>query len=692
MKSYQTTQIRNFGIVGHGGEGKTTLAEAILYAAGITDRMGRVEDGSTVTDYDPEEIKRQVSISAAMAPFEYKGYCINAIDVPGYFDFMGETVAALSVSDSAVILVNAVSGVAVGTQKAWHYCKRYGNARLFFVNNMDREHADFDKVLSQLQEQFGASVAPVQMPIMQGEKFAGYVDLIDMKAYLFEGKGTKEVEPPADIAEHAEMLREQLMEAAATNDDALMEKYLDEGALSSEEIIRGLRLGTVDASVVPVLCGAAAPNLGVTALIDSIINFMPSPADRAPAKGVNPKTNEEEERPCSNDAPFSAFVFKTVADPFVGKLSMFKVMSGVLKPDMALYNANREKTEKPGALYVMRGKKQISTPQLVAGDIGAMAKLQYTMTGDTLCDGSKPIRYPELRMPKPAISLAVSAKKQGEEDKVFSGFARLAEEDPSFTISKADTGDTLISGQGELHLEIITAKLKNKFGAEALLSNPIIPYRETIRKTVKAEGRHKKQSGGHGQFGHVWIEFSPLSDGTEFEFVDKVVGGAVPRNFIPAVEKGLREAITKGVLAGYPVTGLRCTLYDGSYHSVDSSEMAFKVAANLAFKKGLAEANPVLLEPIYHAEVIVPDEYMGDVIGDMNRRRGRIMGMDPQGDGTQKIDAEVPLAEMFKYATDLRSMTQAHGSFTMEFVRYEEVPAQSAAKIIEQHKKEMEEE
>jgi elongation factor G len=694
MKSYQTGQIRNIAIVGHSGEGKTTLTEAMLYNAKVIDRMGKVENGSTVSDYDPEEAKRQISISASIAPLDWKDHRVNIIDVPGYFDFVGEMAAAMQVVDAAVILVHGVSGPAVGTEKAWQYCKKLNLGRIFFVNNMDREHANFQKTIEALQAQFGSSVIALQEAIMEKEQFVGYIDILNMTAYRFEGKGLKQIEIPAEYADSAQTLREQLMETAAGTDEELMEKYFEEMELSREDILRGLHLGMLDGSVVPVLCGAAAPNLGVDKLLDCVVEFVPSPADRPEAPCVDVKTGEETTCKCDPSAPFAARVFKTVADPFVGKLSLFKVMSGTLTGDMTIYNPNAGKNEKPGNLYVMCGKSQTTVPKLVAGDIGAVAKLQYTMTGHTLCDASRQIRFPEIEFPKPCISLAVSSAKQGEEDKVFGGLARLAEEDPSFKVMKSEnTNDTLICGQGELHIDIITMKLKNKFGASAVLRDPIIPYRETIKKTVKAQGRHKKQTGGHGQFGDCWVEFSPIMDGSEeFIFEDRVVGGAVPRNFIPAVEKGLREAVQKGVLAGFPVVNIKCALYDGSYHPVDSNEMAFKTAASLAFKKGVAEANPVLLEPIYHVEVIVPNDYMGDIIGDMNRRRGRIMGMDPLEDGMQKVIAEVPESEMFKYATDLRSMTQARGSFDMWFERYEEAPANIAAKVIEQAKKDAENE
>lgn len=690
MADYQSKDIRNVALLGHGSEGKTTFAEAMLFAAGITDRQGRVEDGTTVTDFEPEEIKRTISISAALAPIDWNGKMINVIDVPGYFDFIGEMMGPLRVVETAIILVGAVSGMAVGTEKAWDYAVKNNVGRLFVVNQMDRDHANFTKVVAQLRDAYGTSVVPMLLPIGEGTEFKGVVNVLDGKAYEGVGKALKEVPVPAGMQGRVDQALEALTEAAASADDELMMKYLDEGELSHEEILQGFRAGMKDGSIVPVCACSALTGVGVAKMMDLIAKYLPSPAHEGLVhRGMNPKTGKEAVRICKDEEPFSAFVFKTIADPFVGKLSLFRIFSGQLTSSTTLYNANQEKTEKAGGLYILRGKKQINKNSLHAGDMGALAKLQFTSTGDTLCDQSNPVQYPAIVFPAPCISKAVYAAKQGEEDKVFGGLSRLQEEDPSIRIEKnAETTETLLSGQGELHLDVIRNKLSSKFGANAVLQDPKIPYRETIRKTVKCQGRHKKQSGGHGQFGDVWIEFSPITDGSsDFEFVDAVVGGVVPRNFIPSVEKGLRENLVRGVLAGYPMVGLRAKLYDGSYHPVDSSEMAFKTAARIAYKKGCMEASPVLLEPIMHVEVLVPDEYMGDIMGDMNKRRGRIMGMN-QVDGLQQVVAEAPMAEMFKYATDLRSMTQARGSFTMSFERYEEVPAATAQKIIESAKHE----
>ncbi len=693
MKFYGTGDIRNVTIVGHGGEGKTTLAEAMLFNSGAIDRQGKSEDGNTVMDFDPEETKRHISISSAIAPVEWNATKINIIDTPGYFDFIGDATSGYYLADSALILVSGLSGLSVGAEKAWDASADAGISKAFFVNQMDKENADFDKTLDSLKEKYGTRITVMQLPIGQGLGFKGVLDVIDMKAYEFDGKKVKPVDVPADLKDKASEIREAIIENAAENDETLMEKFFEGEELSKDDIIKGLKVGIEAGDVVPVFLGAAAPNLGISLLMDNLVAFMPSPDKAISIKGKNDK-DEEVTYTADSKQPFAAQIYKTVADPFVGKLSVFKVLGGELSTGHALKNGNTGKSEKYGQIYVMQGKKQISVEKLAAGDIGALAKLQHTDTGNTLCDEANTVVFPDIVFPEPCISLAVSAKKQGDEEKVFAGLHRLEEEDPTFKVVKqTDTPDTLVSGLGELHLEVICKKLHNKFGVEAQLTDPQIPYRETIKKKVKAQGRHKKQSGGHGQFGDVWIEFEPLFDSAEgFEFVDKIVGGVVPRNYIPAVEKGLRESLVRGVLAGYPMVNIRATLYDGSYHPVDSSEMAFKVAASLAYKKGCAEATPVLLEPIYKLVVTIPDEFMGDIIGDINRRRGRILGMNPVTGGNQEVVAEVPLAEVFKYATDLRSMTQARGSFKMTFERYDELPGNLADKVIANAKKDAEEE
>lgn len=691
MKYYGTDDLRNLTLVGHGGEGKTTLAEAMLFCSGAIDRQGKTDDGNTVMDFDPEETKRHISISSAIAPVEWNGTKINIIDTPGYFDFIGDATSGYYLADSALIVINGLSGLTVGAEKAWDASTEAGLAKAFFVNQMDKENVDFDKVLDSLKEKYGTRITVMQLPIGQGLEFKGILDIIDMKAYAFDGKKVKPIDVPADLADKAAAIRESIIENAAENDEALMEKFFEGEELTREDIIKGLKIGIETGSAVPVFLGAAAPNYGVSLLLDNIAAFMPSPDRVISIKGKTPK-DEEVTYTADVKQPFAAQIYKTVADPFVGKLSVFKILGGELTAGKTVKSGNTGKAEKFGQIYIMSGKKQVTVEKLAAGDIGAIAKLQHTDTGSTLCEEQHLVVFPDIAFPEPCISLAVTAKKQGEEEKVFAGLHRLEEEDPTFKIVKqTETPDTLVSGLGELHLEVICRKLHNKFGVEAQLADPQIPYRETIKKKVKAQGRHKKQSGGHGQFGDVWIEFEPLFDASEpFEFVDKIVGGAVPRQYIPAVEKGLRESLGRGVLAGYPMVNLRATLVDGSYHPVDSSEMAFKVAAGQAYKKGCADAGPSLLEPIYKLVVTIPDEYMGDIIGDINRRRGRILGMNPVG-SNQEVSAEVPLAEVFKYATDLRSMSQARGSFKMTFERYEELPGNLAEKVIAQAKKETEE-
>lgn len=693
MKFYMTDDIRNIALVGHGGEGKTTLAEAMLFLSGAIDRQGKTEDGNTVMDFDPEETKRHISINTAVASVEWKGAKINIIDTPGYFDFIGDATSGYYLADSALILVNGLSGLNVGAEKAWDACEKAGIARAFLIGQMDKEHVDFDRALESVKSRYGTKITVMQLPMGQGLNFKGIIDVLDMKAYAFDGKSAKEVPVPADLSEKAAAIRETVIENAAENDETLMEKYFEGEELSKDDILKGLKAGIAQGDVVPVFVAAGAQSLGVSLLMDNLVAFMPAPNQVIKAVGKTPK-GEEVTYKADASLPFAAQIYKTIADAFIGKLSIFKILGGELSAGQAIKNGNTGKSEKFGQIYMMFGKKQINTDKLSAGDIGALGKLQYSDTGSTLCDETKPVVFPEIEFPEPCISLAVTAKKQGEEEKVFAGLHRLEEEDPSFRMVKqTETPDTLVSGLGELHLEVICKRLLNKFGVEAQLNDPQIPYRETIRKKVQAHGRHKKQSGGHGQFGDVWVEFEPLVGSNEnFVFVDKVVGGVVPRQYIPAVEKGLKESITKGVLAGFPMVNLQATLYDGSYHPVDSSEMAFKVAASLAYKQGCAEASPTLLEPIYRLEVTIPDEYMGDVIGDINRRRGRILGMNPQANGLQQVVAEVPLAEVFKYATDLRSMSQARGSFKMTFERYEELPGNLAEKVIAAHKKDEEEE
>ncbi|HHY80107.1 MAG TPA: elongation factor G [Thermoanaerobacter sp.] len=673
MKDYKTNQIRNVGLVSHGGAGKTTLTEAFLFNTKVIDRMGRVENGTTVSDYDPEEIARQISISTSVIPVEWRECKINILDMPGYFDFFGEVVSGLRVVDSVIIPVCAASGVEVGTEKVFNMAKKNKLPIVFFINKMDRENADYFKTLNQLMEKFGNKVIPLTFPIGSEQSFKGYVDVLTQKAYVYDEKGVKETEVPADLMDKVLSAKEELIENIAENDETLMEKYFGGEEFTQEEMKEGIKNSIRIGELMPVLCGSSLKNIGTDKLLDAIVEFLPSPLDI-------------EREKASENGPVAAFVFKTIADPYVGRLSIFKVVSGTLTSDSTLLNSNKQMQEKISQLYILRGKKQMPVSKLVAGDIGAVAKLQYTMTGDTLCDTSNPVTLSAIEFPQPTLALAIEPKSKGDEEKISNGLQRLQEEDPTFKVEKnLETGQMIVYGMGEQHIEVISKKLMNKFGVECTLTDPIVPYRETIKGKVKVEGKHKKQTGGHGQYGHVWIEFEP-NPNSEFEFEDKIFGGAVPKQYIPAVEKGLRESMKEGVLARYPVVNIKATLVDGSYHPVDSSEMAFKIAASLAFKKGMEQANPVLLEPIMRVEVVVPEEYMGDIIGDLNKRRGRILGMESK-DNLEVITAEVPLAEMNRYATDLRSLTQARGDFKMTFARYEEAPPNVAQKIIEERKK-----
>lgn len=684
MKAYTANEIRNIGVFGHGGEGKTTLTEAMLYNAGLVDRF---PNNAPTTDSDPEEQKRSISINLGLAPLEWKNTKINVIDAPGFFDFYGEVEAAMQLCDAALVVVGAVSGPVVGAEKAMAMCKEQKKARMMVINQMDRENANFEKVMESVNEKFGYSVVPIQLPILEGGAFKGYVDIINMNAKLFDGKGEKEIDIPANLAGEAQELYEKLTEAAAEADEELMLEYLETMELSREQILQGLSKGVLDGDITPVCCTAASLNIGVTTLLENIIHYLPTAADAKPPKAYK----GEQEIELSRDGKMVCSVYKTINDQF-GKYSIVKVHRGTLDLSVAPYNVTAEKAEKPTAPVLLRGKKSVALDKLNAGDIGAIPKLQITNTNDTLCDATDVVSIEKIDFPKPCISLAVSAKKQGEEDKVIGGLNKLLEEDPTLEIEKnAETGDVLLKGLGEMHLDVACSKLKNKNNVEAQLSDPRIPYRETIRATAEAEGKHKKQSGGSGQFGVVQMRFEPAPEGVDFEFVNAIVGGVVPKEYIPAVEKGLREAMVHGVLAGYPMVGIKATLYDGKYHPVDSKEVAFKSAARLSYKAACAKANPALTEPIYTYYIWVPNDNVGDIMGDLSRRRGRMLGMTPNNGGTE-IVAEAPLSEMFKYATDLRSMTQARGSFRSEFTRYEDVPGDQAKKIIEQAKREEEEE
>jgi len=696
LKKYRVDQLRNVAVISHGGAGKTTLAEAMLFLGGAVDRFGKVDDGTSTMDYDPDEVKRKISINASVAPVEWNGHKINLIDTPGYSDFVGEVVGALRIADAAMVLVDAVSGVEVGTELTWRHADDRKLPRIIVINRMDRENANFGKALDSIREIFGTNAVAAQLPIGEGDKFRGVADIIHMKAFIWSdasGKNVAESPIPDELADAAGELREKLIEYAAESDEELLNKYLEGEELTQEEFERGLAAGVADGSVVPVFCASGLRMVGVKPLMDSIVALLPSPVAQGAIMGRLPGSEDSVERRPDEAEPFSALVFKTMADPYVGKITMFRIYSGVVKSDSQVYNVSKDRIERFGQVFLIKGKQQIAVAEVGAGDIAGVAKLSETTTGDTFSDKDKPVVLDPIKFPSPVLSMAARAKSKGDEDKIGQGLARLQEEDPTLRYTKeAETGELLLAGMGEVHLDIIAERLKRKFGAEMTLDTPKVPYRETIKGTVKVEGRHKKQTGGRGQFGHVWIEMSPLPTGSGFEFEDKVFGGAVPRQFIPAVEKGLREGLPEGgALAGFPLVDLKCSLYDGSSHPVDSSEMAFKIAAQLALKKGCQDANPIILEPIVRAEVTVPEEYMGDVMGDFNKKRGRILGMEPEG-RYQVVRALVPMAEMFKYSIDLRSMTAGRGTFTTEFDHYEEVPFSVAEKVIEQAKKDKEKE
>lgn len=691
MKNYSIENLRNIGIIGHSGTGKTSLAEALLFYAGETDRLGKVDDGTCVCDYDVEEKKRKISIGTSIAPLKWDFTKINLIDTPGYFDFIGEAIEGMRASDVGLIVCSSFGSVEVGTEKAWDYCNKIKLPRAFFVNKLDREHSNYDKTLLVLKEKFGMSVVPIQYPIGTEDNFKGVINVITEKARIFDEKTNRMVEcdVPVEYLSKLDECRAMLTESVAETDEELLEKFFEEGELSTDEIYKGLVNGCLSGDIAPVMCGSAIGLKGVQTLLEDIVECFPSPNMAIPQKAISINDNNETKKfTITNEEPFSAFVFKTIADPFVGKISMFRVITGSLETDKVIINANKEKEEKISNIFFLRGKTQIPAKKVIAGDIAAVSKLQYTETGDTLCDKDFGYKYDKINFPEPVLSMSLIPKAKGDEEKISLGLSKLLEEDPSFAIERdIEHAETLVKGVGETHIDVIASKLKNKFGVDIELALPKVPYREAIKGMAEVQGKHKKQSGGHGQYGDVKIKFEPRNDGIEgLEFVDKVVGGVVPRNYIPAVEKGLLDCMRVGVLGGFPVIGMRATLYDGSYHPVDSSEMAFKVAASIAYKKGMEIAKPILLEPVMHVEVEIPDSYMGDVMGDINKKRGKVLGMEQVNKG-QKVIAEVPLAEMFKYATDLRSMTQARGSFTYKFERYEEVPELEVKKILDSTKK-----
>ena len=686
MRQYLAGRIRNIALTGHSGSGKTSLTEALLFKAGATDRLGKVADGNTVSDYDPEEIKRQVSVSTSIARFAWGSTKINLIDTPGLFDFAGETVQGVRAAESLLICVSGKSGVDVGTEKAYKMAKDASKATMFFVSKLDADHADFYKVFEELKATFGPTVCPIVVPYVEDREVKSYINLIDMKAYTYDEKGEPhEVEMP-DFGHRLDGLTAAVSEAVAETDEALFEKYFSGEQFTRDEIIRGVHTGVTNGSISPVLCGCTTNLQAIDMLLDGIVDLLPSPWEKGGEVAVD-ADGEPVEVVCTDEAPLAAYVFKTIADPFIGKLSYIKVISGKLSADMTPINSRTGQPERLGKIIYVRGKKQEDTAYITAGDIGAVTKLAATETGDALCDPKKVLNFDPINFPKPCLQMAIKTEAKGDESKIASGLQRLMEEDPTIAYeNNAETHQQLVSGLGEQHLDVLVSKLKNKFGVSVSLEVPRVAYRETIRKKVKVQGKHKKQSGGHGQFGDVWIEFEPtVGDGLVFE--EKVFGGAVPKSFFPAVEKGLQDCVKHGVLAGYPVVGLKATLVDGSYHPVDSSEMSFKMAASIAYKNGMPEASPVLLEPIGNLKVYVPDSNTGDIIGDLNKRRGRVLGMNPSADGLQEIEADVPMSEMSDFATAIRSMTQGRGYFTFDFARYEQLPSNLEAKVIEEAKK-----
>lgn len=684
MKKYETQNIRNLALVGHSGCGKTTLTEALLYKTGAISRMGCVEDGNTVSDFDKEEISRQVSIGLSVAPVEWDNHKINLLDAPGFFDFSGQVMGALRAAEAALMVIDSSSGIEVGTEKYWKYTEKIDLPRVIFLNKMEKENVKFNKLISDLHQEFGKKVIPLTLTLGEGSTFKGLIDIIDKKAYEYDGFERREVEIPEIRMAEVEEAYNEVVEAVAMSDDALMEKFFEGEEFTPEEFERGIKAAMLDGSCVPLIAGSATTGAGIDLLMDVMVKYMPAPNDPRANIGFRPAGDET--RKVSVDEPLSAVVFKTIVDPFVGKISIFKVISGTMT-NGEVYNSTKDLSEKPGGLFFLRGKKQEETDAVVAGDIGAFSKLTETQTGDTICDKNNKIVYKQLKYPEPCYTIAIEAETKSDEDKIGSSLQKLQEEDLSFrTERNPETKQLTISGQGNVQLEVLMNKLKNNFGVKSVKVPLRIAYRETIKGKSDVQGRHKKQSGGAGQFGDVFIRFEPTDE--DFVFDEEVFGGSVPKNYFPAVEKGLRECMEKGILAGYPVTGVHATLYDGSYHPVDSNEMAFKIAASIAFKKGMEQAKPILLEPIMRVEVTIPDDYMGDVMGDMNKRRGRILGMEPQPDGTQKVSAEAPHSELFEYAIDLRSMTQGRGSFTMKFIGYEEVPHAIAEKIIEAAKEE----
>jgi elongation factor G len=678
-------QIRNVVLLSHQGAGKTSLAEFMLFTSGTIQRLGKVADGTTTSDYDPLEVERHIGINLSLLPFEWQGVKLNLIDTPGYADFIGEVRSGLRVTEGAIVVICAASGVEVGTEQMWGDAEKANLPRLIFVNKMDRDNADFFSTLKGIQAKLSPKCLPLQLPIGSQSDFQGIVDLVTMKAHI--GANSQEAEIPSKLQEQAEASREKLVEAAVEIDDELINKYLEGEAISNEEILAAIKKSTIAGKLVPVFVGSALQGIGIQQILNGICYYLPSPEEKDAFVAKNVSTGNQEEIKPDSESPLSSLVFKTSADPYVGKLSYFRVYSGVISSNSQAWNANKNSMERIGQLFTLLGKNQQPVPQVAAGDIGAVAKLSLTTTGDTLCVREHPVIFPGIEFPKANFSMSIQPQTKTDLDKMSTVLPRICEEDPSLqTRREADTNEFIISGVGDNHLEIVREKIRRKFGVEVKLDLPKIPYKETITVSTKAEYKHKKQTGGHGQYGHVLLELEPLSRGGGFEFAKKIFGGAIPQNYIPSVEKGVNEAKQEGGLAGYPVVDVKVTLYDGSFHAVDSSDIAFKIAGAQALKKGLSQGQPVLLEPIMNLTITVPETYTGDIASDLNTKRGRVLGMNPS-DGINVIQAQAPFAELLRYALDLRSMTQGRGSFAMEFDHYEEVPAHVSQKIIADKKK-----
>jgi elongation factor G len=684
-------KLRNIALVGHGSSGKTSLSEIMLFKTGAIKRLGRVEDGNTAMDFEPEELKRLISISSGFFQLNWKKHVISLIDTPGDQNFFTDTINSMQGAEGVIVVIDSVDGIKVQTEMAWDYAKDFGLPCAIFINKLDRERSDYTRTLQEAVSLLDPKPISIQLPIGSEGGFKGVIDLITMKAHVYGPDGKVTIgDIPSDMADLAGKERDALIENVAEADDNLIERYLEGETLSDDEIKSALRKGTVSRKFVPVICGSAIKDIGIDLLFDLIINCMPLPGERTPKKGINPNNGDAIERSPDPDAPFSAFVFKTVADPYAGRLSIMKIVSGSLGESGNFYNSNKESRERYNQLLMIAGREQKPIAEAGAGEIVAVAKLKETATGDTLCDENGKIKFESIKPLPTLISFAVGSKVKGEEDKIFISLSKILEEDSALKIERnAETKEILLSGRGQVHIEVVVEKVKRKFNVDAQLNTPKVPYKETIKKKVRVQGRHKKQSGGHGQFGDCWIQMEPMPRGSGFEFVDAIVGGAIPRQYIPAVEKGIVESCQKGVLAGFPCVDFRVTLDDGSFHAVDSSEMAFKVAGSVAFKKAVQDAKPVLLEPIMKVSITTPDEYMGDIMGNLNSRRGRVLGMDTAGKN-QVIMANVPMSEFLTYEPDLRSMTGGRGIYTMEFSHYDEVPAQLAEKIIEEANKEKE--